>query len=75
MIAIGVEHCLVFVNWFEIAQVSVPIKTLPIIERWDCASCGNCCRGSIIPLSDADLQRLSDQRWDCLLYTSPSPRD
>ena len=44
--------------------MSVPIKTLPIIERWDCASCGNCCRGSIIPLSDADLQRLSDQRWE-----------
>jgi lysine-N-methylase len=44
--------------------VSLPIKTLPIIERWDCASCGNCCRGSIIPLSVDDLQRLSDQRWE-----------
>lgn len=44
--------------------MSLPIKTLPIIERWDCASCGNCCRGSIIPLSDDDLQRLIEQHWE-----------
>ncbi|HRX82666.1 MAG TPA: YkgJ family cysteine cluster protein, partial [Pirellulaceae bacterium] len=42
----------------------MPIKTLPIIEQWDCASCGNCCRGSIIPLSDDDLARLNAQRWE-----------
>jgi lysine-N-methylase len=45
-------------------HVTLPIKTLPILERWDCASCGNCCRGSVIPLSDEDLQRLKNQRWD-----------
>lgn len=44
--------------------MSLPIKTLPILERWDCASCGNCCRGSVIPLSDEDLKRLKSQRWD-----------
>lgn len=45
------------------SPVSLPIKTLPILERWDCASCGNCCRGSVIPLSDEDLKRLASQRW------------
>ncbi len=44
--------------------VSLPLKTLPIIERWDCSSCGNCCRGSVIPLSDDDRKRLIDQGWD-----------
>ncbi|HUG70716.1 MAG TPA: YkgJ family cysteine cluster protein [Pirellulaceae bacterium] len=42
----------------------LPIKTLPILEQWDCASCGNCCRGSVIPLSDDDLKRLQEQRWE-----------
>jgi lysine-N-methylase len=41
-----------------------PIKTLPIVERWECASCGRCCRGSIIRLDEDDLQRLRDQAWD-----------
>lgn len=40
------------------------IKTLPIVERWDCSGCGNCCRGSVIPLSDDDLQRLEKQGWE-----------
>jgi lysine-N-methylase len=42
---------------------------LPIIrtagdERWDCAGCGVCCRGSLIPLDAADLARLREQRWE-----------
>jgi len=44
--------------------VTLPIKTLPIAERWDCSGCGKCCRGNIVPLDDADLQRLREQRWD-----------
>ena len=44
--------------------VTLPLKTLPIVERWDCAGCGNCCRGSVIPLNAEDLRKLQDQRWD-----------
>ena len=44
--------------------MSPPIKTLPIVERWDCSGCGNCCRGSVIPLSEDDLERLAAQKWD-----------
>jgi Fe-S-cluster containining protein len=41
---------------------------LPLIrttgdEHWDCQACGICCRGSIVPLSDADVQRIRDQGW------------
>lgn len=44
--------------------MNLPIKTLPILEQWDCGSCGNCCRGSVIPLSDDDLRRIESQDWD-----------
>ncbi len=43
---------------------TLPIKTLPIVERWDCTSCGQCCRGTVIPLDDDDLRRLRSQEWD-----------
>ncbi len=43
--------------------MAVPIKTLPIAERWDCTRCGQCCRGSVIPLSEQDLAKLQRQNW------------
>jgi lysine-N-methylase len=43
--------------------MTLPIHTLPIIERWDCHQCGACCRGSLVPLSDDDLARLKAQKW------------
>ncbi|HUS39411.1 MAG: YkgJ family cysteine cluster protein [Pirellulales bacterium] len=46
------------------APSPLPIRTLPVIERWDCHSCGNCCRGSIIPLDEDDLAKLRDQDWE-----------
>lgn len=44
--------------------VPVPIRTLPILEHWDCQQCGQCCRGSIVRLDDGDLARLREQHWD-----------
>jgi Fe-S-cluster containining protein len=44
--------------------MSLPLKPLPTIERWDCHQCGVCCRGSIVPLSDEDLARLKSQNWE-----------
>jgi len=39
------------------------IRTLPIVEPWDCHGCGHCCRGTVIPLDKDDLQKLAEQRW------------
>ncbi len=44
--------------------MSLPIRTLPIVEHWDCRGCATCCRGTIFALSEADLARLRKQEWD-----------
>jgi lysine-N-methylase len=44
--------------------MSLPIRTLPIIEKWDCHNCGICCRGTIINLRDDDLARIRSQHWE-----------
>lgn len=38
-------------------------QNLPIVEHWDCHGCGECCRGTIVPLDEADLRRLREQGW------------
>ena len=42
----------------------LPIKTLPIVENWECASCGRCCHGSLIWLEQDDLEKLRAQAWE-----------
>lgn len=42
----------------------LPIVTPSTQEKWSCHQCGICCRGSIVPLDDADLQRLAGQKWE-----------
>jgi lysine-N-methylase len=39
------------------------IKTLPVVEKWDCHGCGHCCRRTTILLDDNDLQTLHEQKW------------
>lgn len=40
------------------------IQPTAIGECWDCQACGDCCRGAIIFLDDADLERLRAQEWE-----------
>ena len=44
--------------------MTLPIKTLPILEQWDCHGCGICCRGASVLLNEADLKRLRAQHWE-----------
>ena len=43
--------------------MSLPIRTLPILEKWDCHNCGICCHGTIINLRADDLARIRSQHW------------
>ena len=39
-----------------------PVRSLPMVQ-WDCHSCGNCCRGYTVPVTDAEKQKLDGQDW------------
>jgi lysine-N-methylase len=43
--------------------MSLPLKPLPMIERWDCHQCGVCCKGSLVPLTPPEVERLKQQGW------------
>ena len=40
------------------------LTPLPIIEHWDCHSCGLCCRDSTVPLDEEDIAVLRSQKWE-----------
>src|SRR5947207_289615 len=48
------------------AMICMPpkLRTLPIIEHWDCHACTACCRETMVRLNTDDLARLKEQRWD-----------
>lgn len=44
--------------------MSLPIAVLDNAEKWACHQCGYCCRGSLVPLSAAEVERLRSQKWE-----------
>jgi lysine-N-methylase len=43
--------------------MSMPVHHLPVVQNWDCHSCGNCCREYDIPVTAAERQRIEAQGW------------
>jgi lysine-N-methylase len=43
--------------------MSMPVHHLPVVQNWDCHSCGNCCREYDVPVSDGERQRIESQGW------------
>jgi lysine-N-methylase len=44
--------------------MTLSLRTLPLIEKWDCQGCGNCCRGTTVLLDEDDLKKLREQQWE-----------
>jgi lysine-N-methylase len=39
------------------------VKSLPVIQRWDCRGCGDCCKTYHVRVSDAERARIEEQDW------------
>jgi lysine-N-methylase len=43
-----------------------PLRSLPVLQNWDCHQCGNCCTDYHVPVSEAEQQRIAGQGWEQL---------
>jgi len=42
----------------------MPVVSLPVVQRWDCHSCGECCRSYAVRVTAVEKARLEAQGWD-----------
>jgi lysine-N-methylase len=38
--------------------MSIPLRSLPVLQNWDCHSCGDCCRIHEVAVRDAEKERI-----------------
>lgn len=38
--------------------MSIPLRSLPVLQNWDCHGCGDCCRIHEVAVTDAEKQRI-----------------
>lgn len=43
--------------------MSLPIRTLPVLQHWDCHVTGTCCKEYRVTLSAEEVQRIEAQHW------------
>ena len=43
--------------------MSMPLRSLPVIQRWDCHSCCHCCREYNVAVTAEERQRISAYDW------------
>ncbi len=44
--------------------MSLPVRTLPVAQNWDCRGCAACCRSYAIPVSADERKRIEAQGWE-----------
>lgn len=42
----------------------LPVRPLPVIQKWDCHGCSDCCRTYAVRVSDEERDRIDGQNWD-----------
>ncbi|MFM7113279.1 MAG: YkgJ family cysteine cluster protein [Planctomycetota bacterium] len=40
------------------------LRPLPVLQKWDCHTCGTCCKEYLVTLSDSEKQIIENQKWD-----------
>lgn len=46
----------------QATRLMLPI-TLPTIQNWNCHNCSGCCKQHLIEITEAERQRILDQKW------------
>lgn len=44
--------------------MSMPVRSLPVVQHWDCSGCAACCRSYTIPVTDEERARIEAQGWE-----------
>lgn len=41
----------------------LPVRSLPVLQNWDCHSCSDCCRAYAVAVTADERQRIDQQNW------------
>lgn len=44
--------------------MSMPVRSLPVAQNWDCSGCGACCRVYRVPVTADERKRIEGQGWE-----------
>jgi lysine-N-methylase len=44
--------------------MSMPVRSLPVVQNWDCGGCAECCRRYSIPVEPEERRRIESQGWE-----------
>ena len=44
--------------------MAMPVRSLPVVQNWDCGSCSACCRTYHVPVSADERKRIESQGWE-----------
>lgn len=42
----------------------MPVRSLPMLQQWDCHHCGDCCRSYAIRVTELESAKIDGQGWD-----------
>ncbi len=48
------------------STMPLPVRTLPVVQNWDCHNCGSCCREYLVHVTDEERKRIEEQGWSQL---------
>ncbi len=44
--------------------MAMPVRSLPVVQNWDCSGCSACCRTYHVPVSAEERKRIEGQGWE-----------
>ncbi len=44
--------------------MALPVRSLPVLQNWDCHGCSDCCRTYAVPVSTEEYDRIVQQHWE-----------